>query len=267
MIVSTLPCLCLIVRYLVIRSIGKGEYIYISCSDPKKIFPWIFLVELLLQLIFAALKISNPTRCVGSDFSVSLVLGSASFCAFLGAVFYFFVVVKCLKSYHTKFLSESKEKVYRFFSVLTRLSLIIPTLASVIGAVIVVASMRTNNKEEIFLCCLIGKGMLTLGYGIITTSALNYLCRELRIHVRLYPKKADDVKLIINRLCYAHHILLIMTLLMGSSAFIFCFDKFRNLSSYLFIWFQLVPFITFILFYFHFIYFICCSLLFHSSLS
>ena len=78
--------------------------------------------------------------------------------------------------------------------------------------------------------------MLMLGYGTITTSALNYLCRELCIHIQLYPDIANDVKLILKRLRFAHHILLIMTILMGFSTFIFCFGKFRNLSSYFFIW-------------------------------
>lgn len=236
-IISTIPCLCLIVRYLVIRSIGVGEHIYISSSDPKKMFPWIFLLELLLQLVFAALKISDPNRLVGYDFAVSFVLEGASFFAFLGLTFYFFVVVRCLKSYHTKFLNESKEKIYRFFTILTRLCLTIPPLAFVSGTIVVVASIRNQNREEIFLCCLIGKGILTLGYGIITTLALNYLCRELSIHVKLFPEKSDDVKLILNRLRFAYRIMFIMTISMGFSAFLFSFGKFRPLSSYLIIFF------------------------------
>ena len=235
-LLSTTLCILLILRYLLIRSLEKKTLFYIS-SDPKTIFPWIFLLQLWLQIAFASIKLGDPAdQLLGRDLVISILCESTLFLAFLGLVIYFLVILKFLKSFTDMLIEDRRDKISEHFSMLRKVCLIIPPL-SFIFSFIVVAGINYPEYYKIFqLINLIGDGSLTLFYGFLTTSALSYLRKELSLHLTNFPQSSDEIRLVLKRLTLAYYMLLIMSFLMGVSYFIFCTDYMLRKSTYLIIW-------------------------------
>jgi hypothetical protein len=235
-VISTSLCILLILRYLMIRSIEKKALFYFT-SDPKTIFPWVFLLQLWLQIAFASLKLADPAvQLVGRNILITILCESTLFLAFLGLAIYFYVILKFLKSFTDMLTEDRREKISEHFAVLRTLCPMIPPLSFVFSFIVVIGIRYPEHYKVFQLINLIGDGSLTLFYGLLTTSALRFLRNELSLHLASFPQSSDEIRLVLKRLTLAYYMLLVMSFLMGISYFIFCTDYMLRKSTYLIIW-------------------------------
>ena len=236
-IVSTFFCIALISRYLFIRSIEKKVLCYIS-YEAKTIFPWVFLLQLLCQLIFAIAKLkSQDDRVVGKDMFMSALCLILSFLAFLGLAIYFLVVLKFLKSYTTVLSDEQNKIINDRFVMLRTVNMLVPVVCVTINLLVLIGIKYPLYRRAFALATLITGGFLTLLYGFLTTSALRYVRLELLSHVKGFPQSSDEVRLVLRRLTLAYYMLVVMSSAMGVSYFLFCTtDSMLRKSTYLLIW-------------------------------
>jgi hypothetical protein len=228
--------IALISRFLVVRSVQKTTLCYIS-SDPKHIFPWIFLFQLWTQVAFAITKIMHRTdELVGKTLLASLFVEISVSLAFVGLVVYFFVILKFLRSFADMLVEERRIRVIEYFATLKILCGFIPILCLISSFMVVVGISYPDHQKTLALASLSADGFLTLLYGYLITSALKYLRRELVNHITVFPQTSDGVRLVLKRLTLAYYILIIMSFLMGISYFIFCTDYMLRKSTYLILW-------------------------------
>ena len=236
-IVSTFFCIALISRYLFIRSIEKKVLCYIS-YEPKMIFPWVFLLQLFCQIIFAIAKLTfQDHQVVGKDLFLSVLCLALNFLAFLGLAIYFLVVLKFLKSYTTVLTDERNKIINNRFMTLRTINTLVPIICASSSFLVIVGLKYPQYRRVFALSCLITGGFLTLLYGFLTTSALRFVRLELISHVKGFPQSSDEVRLVLKRLTLAYYMLVVMSSAMGISYFLFCTtDSMLRKSSYLIIW-------------------------------
>jgi hypothetical protein len=235
-VLSTSFCIILILRYLMIRSIEKKTLFYIS-ADPKTMFPWVFLLQLWLQIAFASLKLADPAdQLVGRNMIITILCESTLFLAFLGLAIYFFVILKFLKSFTDMLIEDRRDKITEHFATLRMLCPMIPPMSFIFSFIVVIGINYPEHYKIFQLINLIGDGSLTLFYGFLTTSALSFLRQELSLHLTNFPQSSDEIRLVLKRLTLAYYMLLVMSILMGVSYFIFCTDYMLRKSTYLIIW-------------------------------
>ena len=221
---------------MILRSYEKKVYFYISWQ-PRMLFPWVFLVELSVQAIFSTIKlIYSEDLLVGRDMNITCFLASTVFLVFYGLVLYFFVVLKFLQTYSTMFVKERRDRLDRLYAFLRVVTSSIPPLGFVFSYITVIGIIFPNYQRFVAVASLAGIGVLSLLYGWITTTALRNLRHELSSHISNFPQSSDDIKRVLKRLTIAYRIILVMSILMGLSYFVFCFDYMLRKSSYLIIW-------------------------------
>ena len=236
-IASTFFCIAVISRYLFIRSIEKKFLCYIS-YEPKMLFPWVFLLQLWFQLLFSVLKlIYKEQQTIGKNLLITLIAGILSVLVFFGLVVYFLVVLKSLRGYTTVLSDEQNMVINDRFQMLRIVSMMIPVACFLTTAMLIVGLSYTEYQKIFIRCVLITYGVLTLLYGLVTSSALRYVRIELLSHIKGFPQSSDDVRLVLKRLTMAYYMLVIMSSAMGGSYFLFCTTDFMlRKSSYLLIW-------------------------------
>lgn len=237
MLVSSVCCIALISRYLLVRSIQQRKLCYIT-SEPKTIFPWIFFAQLWSQVAFASTKLTYRSELVGKTLLATLFCEIATSFAFLGLAVYFLVILKFLKSFAHLLIEDRRNRVIEFFATLRIFCGLIPLL-TFIASFILVAGIRYEKVQKILaVTCLCTNGCVTLFYGFLITSALRYLRKELRDHVKMFTQSSDDIRLVLKRLTWAYYMLLVMSFLMGVSYLLFCTDYLLRKASYMVIWLQ-----------------------------
>ena len=236
-IASTFFCIALISRYLFIRSLEKKVLCYIS-YEAKMIFPWVFLLQLFCQIIFAIAKLKyEDGQVVGKHLFMSVLALVTNFLAFLGLAIYFLVVLKFLKSYTTVLSDERNKIINDRFVILRAVNMLVPAVCFSSSALVVVGLRYPTHQRAFALSCLITGGFLTLLYGFLTTSALRYVRIELLSHIKGFPQSSDEMRLVLKRLTMAYYMLVVMSTAMGVSYFLFCTTDFMlRKSSYLLIW-------------------------------
>ena len=233
---SSFCSIALISRFLVVRSVQKTTLCYIS-SDPKMIFPWIFLFQLWSQVAFAITKLMHRTdELVGKTLLASLFVEISVSLAFLGLVVYFLVILKFLKSFADMLVEDRRIRLIEYFATLKILCCLIPIMTSISSYMVVIGIKYPEHQKTLALASLSAAGFLTLLYGYLITSALKYLRRELVNHISVFVQTSDGVRLVLKRLTLAYYILLVMSFLMGVSYFIFCTDYLLRKSTYLILW-------------------------------
>jgi hypothetical protein len=237
-LVSTLCCIALISRYLLVRSIQQRTLCYIT-SEPKTIFPWIFFIQLWSQVAFASTKLMYRSELVGKTLLATLFCEMTTIFAFLGLAVYFLVILKFLRSFAHLLVEDRRNRVVEFFATLRIFCGLIPLLIFMASSMVVVGIRYQEQQKILAVSSLCTNGSMTLFYGFLTTSALRYLRKELRDHVKVFTQSSDGVRLVLTRLTWAYYMLLVMSFLMGISYFIFCTDYLLRKSSYLVIWLQL----------------------------
>ena len=236
-IVSTFFCIALISRYLFIRSIEKKVICYIS-YEPKIMFPWVFLLQLWLQVVFSVIKlVYREKQTVGKNLLITVVAGTLSVLVFLGLVIYFLVVLKFLRGYTTVLTAERNQIITDRLKMLSILSMLIPVACFLSTALLVIGLLYMEYQKIFIRCCLITYGVITLLYGFVTSSALRFVCIELTSHVKSFPQSSDEVRLVLKRLTLAYYMLVVMSSAMGNSYFFFCTTDFLlRKATYLLIW-------------------------------
>ena len=233
--ISTFFSIAVISRHQVCRSYEKRKCIHIT-SDPKTIFPWIFLLQFCVQQLFPVTKLISQNQLVGRDWPITLILGFSIFIAFMGLVCYFFVILKFLKTFSTMLKRERKDKLADYFVILRSFSLIILPTSFVSSFILLVGLHYPDLRDTVAVTCLVGTGSNSLIFGCLTTSALKYVRTELSNHVKIFPNTSDDIKLVLKGLTEAYLVIMVMSFLMGTSYFAFCTTYLLRKSSYLFIW-------------------------------
>lgn len=236
-LVSSACCITLISRYLFVRSIQQRTLCYVT-SEPKTIFPWIFFIQLWSQVAFATTKLIYRSELVGKTLLATLFCGIATSFAFLGLAVYFLVILKFLKSFAHLLVEDRRNRVNEFFATLRIFCGLIPLLVFITSFMVVVGIRYEEQQKILAIVSLCTNGCMTLFYGFLTTSALRYLRKELRDHVKVFEQSSDGVRLVLMRLTWAYYMLLIMSFLMGMSYFMFCTDYLLRKASYMIIWLQ-----------------------------
>lgn len=238
-LVSAACSIALISRYLVIRSFQKVALCYIT-FDPKTIFPWIFFLQLWSQVAFMSTKlIYRSGELVGKNLLATLFCEIATCLAYLGLSVYFLVILKFLRSFALLLAEDRRKRLIEFFATLRIFCGLIPLL-SFIASFMILAGLKYHEQEKVLaVASLSANGCLTLFYGFLITSALRYLRKELRDHVKIFHQSSDGIRLVLKRLTWAYYMLLIMSFLMGVSYFMFCTDYLLRKATYLILWLQI----------------------------
>ena len=206
------------------------------------VFPWIFHIGMILQIVFAVDKVLYQCSNVVGKSILLTVLGSVlPIFAQVGLIVYFFVVFKFLKGYAGIMTEERQCEVYRRFAVLETSSKIIAALSFTFSMMPTVGLIFPAYQREFAMAYLIGDGCVAWIYGLLTTSALHYLLTQLREHVNNFPQACSEMRLILQRLTAAYYMIAIMSIIIGFSFTTFgYYDSFLRKSTYMFIFQQII---------------------------
>ena len=229
--------MALIIRFLCIRNIGRKWRR--PTLNSKTLFPWIFLLAMANQIIFAVAKIIHQEQqIVGRDLFVTGLAALLPSTAQAGVVLYFFVVIKCLNTYST--MIADGDKLLRYFALLRNIGALIPPLSLFFSIMPIFSIYYPKLGKAMTLSYLIGNGMLSWCHGIITCLAISKLVVELTRHVKSLPSTSGDLLVVIKRLRLAYYAIIATTFTIGFSYFAFGVSEYLlRKSSYLFIYQQL----------------------------
>lgn len=238
LLVPTTLAVALISRFLIVRSIEKRTCLI--SSDPKLIFPYIFLCNLLTQFVFTVIKLHyGEDQLMSRDFLVTILGSFLPFQAFFGLTFYFAVVLKFLKSYTVILVEESRDNVALKFETLRILSLTMAPL-SFLSSFMPLFGLNYPAYQKVYAYFfLIGNAFATLLFGFVLSSSLKFLIRELSTHVEGFSQSNEEVRLVLKRMNVAYNMSIFMSILLSAINFILCFDFFLRKASY-FVIFQLM---------------------------
>jgi hypothetical protein len=234
---SSVCCIALISRHLLVRSILQKTLCYIT-YEPKTIFPWIFFVQLWSQVAFSITKLMYRSELAGKTLLATLFGEMTTSFAFLGLAVYFLVILKFLRSFAHLLVEDRRNRVIEFFATLRICCGLMPLLIFMVSTMVVVGIRYEEQQKILAVSSLCVKGCMTLFYGFLTTSALRYLRKELQDHVKVFNQSSDGVRLVLKRLTWAYYMLLVMSFLMGMSYLVFCTDYLLRKATYLVIWLQ-----------------------------
>ena len=223
-----------VLRYLIVRF--REEKKATSMFDPKHIFPFFFLAYMIDSTIFTSVKTEYPDKeLVGRDLFITVVGGFLPFFAQVGAVFYFFVVTRCLESYTTMMNEEKRGRLRKQFAWLSAVCWVIPSLSAVFSFVPAIGLFYPDIDHSIFaMVYLIGSGATMWLYGILTAFTLRCLILELRSHVKSYLQCSADLHRVLWRLSFAYYVLIYNCFTIGGSLIVFGIsDYLRARSTYL----------------------------------
>ena len=233
-------CMLLTIRYLIVRCIEKRS-LFIVRLDSKSIFPFFFLASQIVGTAICSLKILyKDQQIIGKGFTMTFLGAFLTLFAQWGLVIYFFVVIKCLKSYTAMMTVERSERVSRRFYILSRFCLMIPP-TSFIYSIMPLVGLPYPRHQQIFASIfLIGDGINAWLYGILTTLSLRCLLKELKSHVESFSDGSNDIRQVLQRLTYAYYVIASMSFIIGASYVMFgSLDYLLVRSTYLFIFQQL----------------------------
>ena len=212
---TTTLCAVMVIRYLVVRMIDRKS-IFIVSRDPRSIFPIFFLLYLIFTLFYGGLKIQyQGLNIIGRDLFMTVVGCSAPCIAFVGAFFYFFVVIKFLRSYIKIAPLDRREGVVRRFALLVRVCEYIPPLSA--GSCLMPGvGLAYHQYWHIFARVYhIGIALSAWLYGILTVSALRLVLFELKTHVETFPDTSHDLRVVMRRLTSAYYVIAINSFSVG----------------------------------------------------
>ena len=237
---SNAACMLLTIRYLLVRCIEKRS-IFIVTLDPKSIFPFFFLASQIVGTALCSLKIiDKDQQIIGRDVVITFLGACLPLFAQWGLVIYFFVVIRCLKSYTTMMTAERSERVAKRFALFSRICLMIPPTSFAYSMIPLVGLPYPFYERTFAVIYLIGNGINAWLYGALTSLSLRFLLKELRCQVESFPKTSRDIKQVLQRLTYAYYVIVSMSFIIGASYVIFgSFSYLLVKSTYLFIFQQL----------------------------
>ena len=229
-------CMMMVARYLIVRLIGNRSLCSISLN-PRSIFPVLFLAEMAVCSIFAITKIVyQDKQIVGRDLFITLIATLLPLCAQVGLVFYFFVVINCLKTYAIMMTDERRELLENRFAILSRICSMIPALSISFSIMPAVGLRYPRYSHSFAMIFHIGTGTTAWLYGIVAASAVRYLIIELQSHVDSFAQSSDDLQLVIKRLSGAYVVIIHNCFMTGFDSTIFgAYDYLLARSTYLFI--------------------------------
>ena len=226
-ICTTTLCTVMVVRYLIVRMIDR-KTIFIVSRDPRSIFPIIFLLYMIDTLLYTGLKIQYQGRkIIGRDLFMTVVGCSLPTLALVGLVFYFFVVIKFLKSYIKIMPIGRRQRAANRFTMLVMACEIIPPLSAAAGMMPGVGLAYPQHLHIFARVYHIGIALNAWLYGILTASALGLVLFELKTHVESLHNAPDDLRVVLQRLTAAYHVISLnsfsvglLSLLTGTSEYL-----------------------------------------------
>ena len=230
----------LTIRYLVVRCIEKRSIFIVTC-DAKSIFPFFFLASQIAGTALCSLKIVYKDRqIVGRDVAMTFSAGLLPLFAQWGLVIYYFVIIKCLKSYTTMMTVERSERVAKRFATFTRICMTIPPASFIYSMMPLVGLPYPFYERTFAVIYLIGNGINAWLFGALTTLSLRILLIELQNQVESFPETSSDIRQVFRRLTYAYYVIASMSFIIGASYIIFGSSRYLMArSTYLFIFQQL----------------------------
>lgn len=239
-IATTLICCAIISRYLIMKSLRDEKYCF-APSDPRTIFPWLLNLGSILQIIFSVGKVmSSNNLIIGRDIFPTILGSLLPPLAEIGLISYFFVVLKCLKSY-IGIQPENRGSVLTDrFRLLGAASIVIAPIFAIFSFMPTVGLGFPEHRRDFAMLYFIGIGVIAWLCGIVTTTALRYLIGELKSHIKNFPQTLGDVKSVLWRITLAYYVLAVSIFLLGFS-FIICgfSDVFLRKATYLILFQQL----------------------------
>jgi hypothetical protein len=210
---------------------------YVISREYKTLFPLCHLIMGCASSIYGALKVSSPNGkqlLVGRDVSISLV--SALFLTFgwFGMVVYLHLIIQFLESYSLVMVSESKERILQRFHKLDTYSWFLVPFALVFSILPVIAVAYPSQSRQLCIACFIGLSMVAFIFGLIFSSCLSFLIKELNVYINSIEEYLSvGIKLVVKRLNAAYFVVVgsclvlgILLLIFGSSNYLF------HLSTY-----------------------------------
>ena len=239
-LICNTACMLSIIRYLIVRCVEKRS-IFIVTLDPKSIFPFFFLACMIIVTSISILKIIHKDQqIIGRDFTMTFLGTFLPLFAQWGLVIYFFVVIRCLKSYTVMMTAERSERVAKGFAILSAICLTIPPTSFMYSVLPLVGLPYPFYEGTFAIIYLIGNGINAWLYGTLTTLSLRFLLKELQNQVESFPETSSDIRQVFRRLTYAYYVIASMSFIIGASYIIFGSSRYLMArSTYLFIFQQL----------------------------
>ena len=220
-LISTTLCTLMIIRYFIVRIIDKKS-IFIITRDPRTIFPVFFLLYLIDTIFYTALKIAYEDRqIVGRDTYITVAGCLIPILGQIGLVFYFFIVIKFLKSYMTMMPDERRERVASRFALLVVMCCMILPLCCIFGFMPVIGLVYPQHWHTFGMIYLAGIGTNSWLYGLLTSSALRDVLIELKNHVASSPQSSGDLTVVLGRLSTAYYAIISNAFMVGLFAIMF----------------------------------------------
>jgi hypothetical protein len=204
--------------------------------NPKTIFPILFLCVLIDCCTISIIKIVGQDRqIVGRDLLITLLATFSAACYQTGLVFYFLVVINCLKTYTTTMTDGRRQLLERRFLILSRICCFVPII-SITFSILPTISLWCPDYWYIFAIIYhIGVGTTSWLYGILSVYTVNSLINELKNHVITFPQHSDDYCIVIKRLSRARNAIGMGSFNAGLSFFLFGInDYFLTKSIYMY---------------------------------
>lgn len=242
-------CNLLLLRYFIVRSLRKKRLFFLS-TDPRSLFPLLFLLHGIGDFVFAVLKIAyNVQPIVGRDVSVTLLATCLPIFCFIGLVLYYDVILSFLRGYSRMMRAQSRQKVNKLFAKLKAFATWIP-LIGLLPCIMPLIGLKYPEYTNIFgMLYLLGNGFLALLYGLLFNLALGFLLLELDVHLKHLESTggdSNDIRFVSNRLHLAYRTGTIGFIIIGFSYIIFgSWQVLLQMSSYLFLCVQIVVHPTF----------------------
>ena len=239
-LVCNTVCMLSIIRYFIVRCIEKRSILIIT-FDPKSIFPFFFLACMVIVTSISILKIIHKDQqIIGRDVAMTFLGTLLPLFAQWGLVIYFFVVIRCLKSYTTMMTAERSVRVVRRFAKFSTICLMIPPTSFMYSVLPLVGLSYPAYESKFAVVYLIGNGINAWLYGALTSLSMSFLLKELQNQVESFPETSRDIRQVLRRLTYAYYVIASMSFIIGASYIVFgCFRYLLARSTYLFIFQQL----------------------------
>jgi hypothetical protein len=230
----------LILRFLIIRCIEKKS-VFIFQKNSRSLFPLVFLLHGLGDVIFAILKVGTENSSVGIDLPITIVAFFNPFFFLVGLVMYFMVIIKFLDGYARMMSPSSRAKVEKRSSIFKRFVTLIIPLNFVFAILPVIGVKYTKYAEAFAITYLAGLGLIVFFFCAIFNITIGFLMTELDSHMKNSSHSSmNDIKPIYSRLRAAYYVGTSLTATVGTSYVIFgVWQYLRIKSDYLFLLVQI----------------------------